>query len=58
MNITIKISDKEEAGIRKYLESQDIKATKEAISVEVRAWVQGIMYAPQEAVSEFINLEI
>ncbi len=57
MKITVELSDQEVKGIRAYMKEVDgkDKVTKQDIQDYISGIAKGTIYAPQEAVSDYIN---
>jgi hypothetical protein len=55
MKITIELTEAEERGLRDYLKDSDLVGNKEDIKVHVQNIVSGVINAPQEASSSYIE---
>lgn len=55
MNITIKLTNEEVAGIKKYLKEMDEPTDKNAIRDHIQNIVTGNLHSPQESISQYIE---
>ena len=56
MKVTIELSEAEAKGLKEYLKDLDgIRASKSDIQQHIQGIVSGVLNAPQEAVSDYIE---
>jgi hypothetical protein len=57
MKVTIELTDNEVKGIKAYLKSTDSGFSKQDVKDYIQGVVKSTIYAPAEAVSDYISIE-
>lgn len=55
MKITIELSEAEVKGLKDYLKDADLKGSKQDIAAHIENIIHGVINAPQESSSQYIN---